>query len=96
MARVVEIGEALWVRLNDAAKQARRTPEGIVRSLIREYLEIRADRALDEAVREAVKSSGRKEKDAVRIIHEYRGAVRARTTSRVSDVSRSYRGSRSK
>jgi hypothetical protein len=96
MGRVVEIDEALWVRLNDAAKQARRTPEGLVRSLTREYLEVGADRALDKALREAVKASGRKEKDAVRTIHEYRAAVRARTTSRVSDVSRSYRRSRSK
>ena len=96
MGKVVEIDGALWVRLNDAAKQARRTPEGLERSLIREYLEVGADRALDKALREAVKSSGRKEKDAVRIVHEYRGAVRAKTASRVSDVPARYRQSRSK
>ncbi len=96
MARVVEIDEGLWVRLNDAAKQARRTPDGIVRNLIREYLEIRADQALDMDLRETAKSSGRKEKDAVRIVHEYRRAVVGKTASRVSDVSRSYQRSRGK
>ena len=70
MGRAIEVNDALWAGLADVAKRARRTPESLVRNLIREYLEVEADRAQDKALRKAAKSSGFKEEDAVRLVND--------------------------
>lgn len=96
MGKAIEVSEALWTRLSDAAKRARRTPETLLRGLIREFLEIEADRDQDEALRRVVKVSGYKERDAVRLVREYRSRVASRFAGRVSDHPSGYRRSRDK
>jgi hypothetical protein len=96
MGKVIEVTETLWAGLSDAAKRARRTPENLVRGLIREYLEVDADQRQDEALRKAARSSGYAEPGAVRLVREYRNRERREAAGKVSDASAGYRRPRSR
>lgn len=96
MGKVIEVNEQLWTRLSDAAQRAGQTPERFVRTIIRGFLEAEADRALDDALRRAARSSGYKEKEAIRLVREYRNQLRTKAMGKVGDTSSSYRRSRRK
>jgi predicted transcriptional regulator len=91
MGKVIEIDDALWASLSTAARRERRTPETVIRGLIQDFLEIELDRKVDEAIGKDVRRSGYEEKDAVRLVREYRKQVRSRQARRVGEPSRGYR-----
>ena len=96
MGKVVEINENLWARLSEAARREGRRPESVLRGLIRDYLETELDRTLDAALAAHVQSSGYQEKDAVRLVREYRRQIHAKPVGKVSEASRQYRTPRSR
>ena len=94
MGKVIEVNEALWAKLSEAAHREGRTPERLVRGLIREFLEAEADRELDAAIGRDVQRSGYREEDAVRLVREYRGQTRSKPVGRVSEPARRLRRTR--
>jgi hypothetical protein len=96
MRKVIEINEALWVKLSAAARRAGRTPENVLRGLIREFLESEDDRRLDVGLAKDVQSSGYTEDDSVRLVREYRGQVRTKPVGKVDEAPRRYRRTRSR
>ncbi len=87
MGRVVEIDDGLWAGLSTAARGRGRTPAGIVRGLIREFVEAGWDLELDAAIGKEVRRSGHREVDAVRLVREYRRQVHARRPARAREAS---------
>ncbi len=96
MGKVVEINGALWAKLSAVAQRAGRTPESVLRRLIRDYLETELDRTLDAGLSKDVQSSGYQEGDAVRLVREYRKQVRIKPVGKVSEAPRCYRRTRSR
>ena len=86
MGKVIEVNEALWAKLSAAARRAGRTPENVLRGLIREFLETEDDRRLDVALAKDVQSSGYREEDSVRLVQEYRGQVRTKPVGKVGEA----------
>ncbi len=68
----------LWREFEDYARSRRKQPARLLAELMREQLEIAADVALNNEIRRDVQKSGYKEKDAVRIVREYRAEKRKR------------------
>lgn len=68
----------LWREFEEYARSRRRQPARLLAELMREQLEIAADVALNDEIRRQVQKSGYKEKDAVRIVREYRAEKRKR------------------
>ncbi|PYS56576.1 MAG: hypothetical protein DMF74_28275 [Acidobacteria bacterium] len=68
----------LWREFEEYARSRRRQPARLLAELMREQLEIAADVALNNEIRRDVQKSGYKEKDAVRIVREYRAEKRKR------------------
>ena len=76
MGRVTKIDEVLWVKLSAAARRSGRTPESVIRGLIRDFVQVETDRMLDKGIAMDVQSSGYREGDAVRLVREYRRQAR--------------------
>ena len=68
----------LWQEFERKVRAKRKQPTKVLAELMREYLEIQEDIALTEEMRRDVRKSGYKEKDAVRIVREYRAEKRKR------------------
>jgi len=68
----------LWREFEEYARSRRKQPARLLAELMREQLEIAADVALNNEIRRDVQKSGYKEKDAVRIVREYRAEKRKR------------------
>ena len=68
----------LWREFEEYARSMRKQPARLLAELMREQLEIAADVALNNEIRRDVQKSGYKEKDAVRIVREYRAEKRKR------------------
>jgi len=68
----------LWREFEEYARSRRKQPTRLLAELMREQLEIAADVALNNEIRRDVQKSGYKEKDAVRIVREYRAEKRKR------------------
>jgi hypothetical protein len=68
----------LWREFEDYARSRRKQPARLLAEFMREQLEIAADVALNNEIRRDVQKSGYKEKDAVRIVREYRAEKRKR------------------
>jgi len=68
----------LWREFEEYARSRRRQPARLLAELMREQLEIAADVALNDEIRREVQKSGYEEKDAVRIVREYRAEKRKR------------------
>ncbi len=68
----------LWREFEEYARSRRRQPARLLAELMREQLEIAADVALNNEIRRDVQKSDYKEKDAVRIVREYRAEKRKR------------------
>ena len=68
----------LWREFEEYARSRRRQPARLLAELMREQLEIAADVALNNEIRRDVQKSGYKEKDAVRIVRQYRAEKRKR------------------
>ena len=68
----------LWREFEEYARSRRRQPARLLAELMREQLEIAADVALNNEIRRDFQKSGYKEKDAVRIVREYRAEKRKR------------------
>ena len=66
----------LWREFEEYARSKRKRPAKLLAELISEYLEIAADVALNNEIRRDVQKSGYKEKDAVKIVCEYRAEKR--------------------
>ena len=90
MGKVVEIDDALWAKLSTVARRGKRTPETVLRGLIRDFLEIEADRTLDAAISKDVRRSGYREEDAVRLVREYRRRGQTRPARRVGEPAGKY------
>ncbi len=91
MGKVIKIDETLWAELSAAARRARRTPESVLRSLIRDYLEIEEDRKADIAIRDEAQATGYREGDAVRLVREYRNQLRNKRIGKVGETTLCYR-----
>ena len=91
MGKVIKIDEALWAELSATARRARRTPESVLRKLMRDYLDVEVDRKADVAIREEVQSLGYREGDAVRLVREYRSQLRTRRIGKVGEPIARYR-----
>lgn len=70
LGKVIEINESLWRGLSTAARRAKRTPEGVLRGLIRDFLETQTNRDVDQAIAEEACWSRYREADAVRLVRE--------------------------
>jgi len=68
----------LWREFEEYARSRRRQPARLLAELMREQLEIAADVALNDEIRREVQKSGYEEKDAVKIVREYRAEKRKR------------------
>jgi hypothetical protein len=68
----------LWQEFERQVRAKRKRPAKVLAELMREYLEIQEDIALTEAMRRDVQKSAYKEKDAVKIVREYRNEKRHR------------------
>ena len=68
----------LWREFEEYARSRRKQPARLLAELMREQLEIAADVALNNERRRDVQKRGYKEKDAVRIVREYRAETRKR------------------
>ena len=68
----------LWREFEEYARSRRKQPARLLAEIMREQLEIAADVALNNEIRRDVQKSGYKEKDAVRIVREYRAEKRKR------------------
>ena len=68
----------LWQEFELQVRAKRKQPTKVLAELMREYLEIQEDIALTEERRRDVRKSGYKEKDAVKIVREYRAEKRKR------------------
>ena len=62
----------LWRRFEAQVKKDKKQPSSVLQELMREYLEIAENLALDEAMARAARKSTFKESDAVRIVRQYR------------------------
>ena len=91
MGKVIEINERLWRGLSAAARRAKRTPEGVLRGLIRDFLETQTDRDLDQAIAGEARLSHYLEADAVRLVREYRKEVQNRPAGKVGEAAARYR-----
>lgn len=68
----------LWRDFERQAQSERRQPAAVLADLLREYLEIAEDVALDEAMWRDAQKSGYREADAVKLVREHRAAKRSR------------------
>jgi len=68
----------LWHEFEEYARSRHKQPAKLLAELMREQLEIAADVALNNEIRRDVQKSGYKEKDAVKIVREYRAEKRKR------------------
>ncbi len=89
--RVVEIDDGLWAGLSTAARREGKSPRGVVRALIREFVQADLDRKLDAAISKDLQRSGYQEEDAVRLVREYRKQTRTRPVARARKSSGRYR-----
>jgi hypothetical protein len=62
----------LWKEFERQTRREKKKPANVLAKLIREYLEIADDVALDEAMTRDAQKSGYKEADAERLVREYR------------------------
>ena len=95
MGKVIEIDDALWAELSVIARRGKRTPETVVRGLIRDFLEIKTDRALDAAISKEMQRSGYREEDAVRLVRGYRRRMQTRPARRAGEPAGKYGRGRS-
>lgn len=91
MGKVIEISGVLWKELSAAAWREGRTPSGVVHRLMRDFLEVERDLALDAAIGKEVQWSGYREQDAVRLVREYRSQGVNRRAGRIREPSGRYR-----
>ena len=68
----------LWTNFEKQARKQKKQPSDVLLKLLREYLEIAEDVALDEAIARSARRSKYKESDAVKIVRQYRKEKRAR------------------
>ncbi len=72
------IRSELWTNFEKQARKEKMQPSTVLEKLLREYLDITKDLALDEAIARSARRSKYKESDAVKIVRQYRKEKRAR------------------
>jgi hypothetical protein len=72
------IRSELWANFEKQARKRKKQPSDVLLELLREYLEIAEDVALNDAIARDARKSGYKEADAVKIVREYRAEKRKR------------------
>jgi hypothetical protein len=72
------IRSELWANFEKQARKRKKQPSDVLLELLREYLEIAEDVALDETIARSARRSKYKESDAVKIVRQYRKEKRAR------------------
>ena len=70
------IRSALLMNFEKQARKQKKQPSELLAELLREHLEIAEDIVLTEAMRRDARKSGYQERDAVRIVREYRAEKR--------------------
>jgi predicted transcriptional regulator len=91
VGKVIEIEDALWARLSAVARRERKSPRGVVRALIQDFIEADLDRKLDAAISKDVQRSGYGEEDAIRLVRGYRSQARSGPAARARESSGQYR-----
>lgn len=72
------IRSELWTNFEKQARKEKKQPSTVLEKLLREYLDITKDLALDDAIARSARRSKYKESDAVKIVRQYRKVKRAR------------------
>jgi len=62
----------LWSGFVTTARQQQVEPQSLLADLLREYLEIEADKALDEEIRRDLQGCELSNRQAVRVVHRHR------------------------
>jgi hypothetical protein len=72
------IRSELWASFEKQARKRKKQPSDVLAEILREYLQIAEDVALNGAIARDARKSGYKETDAVKIVREYRAEKRKR------------------
>ena len=72
------IRSELWTNFEKQARKKKKQPSDVLAELLREYLEIAEDVALDEAIARSARRSKYKESDAVKLVRQHRREKRER------------------
>jgi hypothetical protein len=70
------IRSELWTNFEKRARKQKKQPSELLAELQREHLETAEDIALTEAMHREARKSGYQERDAVRVVREYRAEKR--------------------
>ncbi|MGI9064905.1 MAG: hypothetical protein ACR2HX_00650 [Pyrinomonadaceae bacterium] len=75
------IRSELWTNFQKQARKQKKQPSDVLANLLREYLEIAEDVALDETIASSARRSKYKESDAVKIVRRHRKEKRERSVA---------------
>ena len=72
MLQLKSIDSPIWERFEKAARRQRRDPYELLREYMQQCLEAWEDRRLDEEIGKQARASGKRAKDAVKIVRQVR------------------------
>lgn len=91
MAKDIFSESPVWEQFQEAARQRRRNPVRLLTGYMRECLEIWEDQKLDEQIRREAQSGDYHERDAVKIVRQYRHEKREKSAAALGAPSRGAR-----
>jgi metal-responsive CopG/Arc/MetJ family transcriptional regulator len=68
----IQFDSHLWKQFEQVAREQRQNPARLLAQVVREYLEIYEDEKLFQQMQRAVRKSGYKEEDAVKLVRRVR------------------------
>ena len=77
MSNGFAVRPVLWERFKQGARTHKRNPSRLLSNYMRQCLEVWEDQTLDEDIRRGAAHCGHRENDAVSVVRQYRGILKA-------------------